>query len=71
MEKVAAHVTGTVAKVEKRAGDRVSAGEVVVVLESMKMEMHVESPVGGTVREVRCSEGQAVAEGDVLVIIEV
>ena len=70
MEKVAAHVTGTVAKVEKRAGERVVAGEVVVVLESMKMEMLVEAVTGGTVREVRCAEGQAVAEGDVLVIID-
>ena len=70
MEKVAAHVTGTVAKIEKRPGERVAAGEVVVVLESMKMEMHVESPAAGTVREVRCSEGQAVAEGDVLVVID-
>jgi acetyl-CoA carboxylase biotin carboxyl carrier protein len=70
MEKVAAHVTGTVAKVEKRTGERVAAGEVVVVLESMKMEMLVEAVTGGTVREVRCAEGQAVAEGDVLLIID-
>jgi acetyl-CoA carboxylase biotin carboxyl carrier protein len=69
MEKVAAHVTGTVAKVEKRQGERVAPGEVVVVLESMKMEMHVEATVAGTVLEVRCTEGQAVAEGDVLVVI--
>jgi len=69
MEKVAAHVTGTVAKVEKRQGDRVSPGEVVVVLESMKMEMHVEATSAGTVLELRCVEGQAVAEGDVLVVI--
>jgi acetyl-CoA carboxylase biotin carboxyl carrier protein len=70
MEKVAAHVTGTVAKVEKRVGERVAAGEVVVVLESMKMEMLVEAASAGTVREVRCAEGQAVAEGDVLLIID-
>jgi len=70
MQKVAAHVTGTVAKVEKRKGDRVAAGEVVVVLESMKMEMMVEATAAGTVLEVRCAEGQAVAEGDVLVLID-
>ncbi|MFT3917747.1 MAG: acetyl-CoA carboxylase biotin carboxyl carrier protein subunit [Anaeromyxobacteraceae bacterium] len=70
MQKVAAHVTGTVAKVEKRPGDKVAAGEVVVILESMKMEMMVEATGAGTVREVRCQEGQSVAEGDVLVVIE-
>ena len=70
MEKLAAHVTGTVARIEKQPGERVTKGEVVVVLESMKMEMFVEAAVGGTVREVRCSEGQAVSEGDVLVVLE-
>jgi acetyl-CoA carboxylase biotin carboxyl carrier protein len=70
MQKVAAHVTGTVAKVEKQKGDRVAAGEVVVIIESMKMEMMVEATSAGTVLEVRCVLGQAVAEGDVLVVID-
>lgn len=70
MEKVAAHITGTVVRIEKRPGDAVSPGEVVVILESMKMEMPVEAAAGGKVKEVRCAEGQAVSEGDVLVVIE-
>ncbi len=70
MEKVAAHITGTVAKIEKKPGEAVRAGDVVVVLESMKMEMPVEAAGSGTVKEVRCTEGQAVSEGDVLVVIE-
>jgi acetyl-CoA carboxylase biotin carboxyl carrier protein len=70
MEKVAAHITGTVAKIEKKKGDAVSAGDVVVVLESMKMEMPVEATSAGKVKEVRCAEGQPVSEGDVLVVIE-
>ncbi|HSN15224.1 MAG TPA: acetyl-CoA carboxylase biotin carboxyl carrier protein subunit [Anaeromyxobacteraceae bacterium] len=70
MEKVAAHITGTVVKIEKKKGDAVNAGEVVVVLESMKMEMPIEATSAGTVKEVRCAEGQPVSEGDVLVVIE-
>ncbi|HET6437815.1 MAG TPA: acetyl-CoA carboxylase biotin carboxyl carrier protein subunit [Anaeromyxobacter sp.] len=69
MPKIAAHVTGTVARIEKRAGDRVEPGEVVLVLESMKMEMPLESEASGTVRQVLCQEGQSVAEGDVLLVI--
>ncbi|MBK9516449.1 MAG: acetyl-CoA carboxylase biotin carboxyl carrier protein subunit [Anaeromyxobacter sp.] len=68
-EKVAAHITGTVVRLEKARGDAVAPGEVVVILESMKMEMPVEALVGGLVVEVRCQPGQAVAEGDVLVVL--
>jgi acetyl-CoA carboxylase biotin carboxyl carrier protein len=48
----------------------VTEGDTVVVLESMKMEMPVESENAGTVAEIRCEEGQAVTEGDVLVVLE-
>jgi acetyl-CoA carboxylase biotin carboxyl carrier protein len=67
--EINAHITGTVWKIEKRMGDRVAEGDSVVILESMKMEMPVESPVAGQVIEVRCSEGQAVEEGAVLVVV--
>ncbi len=70
MGKLEAHITGTVVKVEKRPGDTVRAGEPVVILESMKMEMPVEAQADGRVVEIRCAEGQAVSEGDVLAVIE-
>jgi len=69
-EKVAAHITGTVARIEKQAGDTVRPGDVVVILESMKMEMPIEAAEGGRVKEIRCAEGQPVSEGDVLVVLE-
>jgi acetyl-CoA carboxylase biotin carboxyl carrier protein len=69
MRQVPAHITGTVVRVEKQAGDPVQPGDVLLILESMKMEMPLEAEAAGTVREVRCREGQAVAEGDVLVVI--
>ena len=67
---VPAHITGTVWKIEKKVGDAVSAGDVLLILESMKMEMPVEAPEDGKVKEIRCKETQAVNEGDVLVVLE-
>jgi acetyl-CoA carboxylase biotin carboxyl carrier protein len=69
MAEVAAHITGTVWKIEVKVGQTVSAGDTLVILESMKMEMPVESPEGGTVAEIRCRESQPVNEGDVLVVL--
>jgi acetyl-CoA carboxylase biotin carboxyl carrier protein len=66
---VAAHITGTVWKVEVEVGDRVQEGDTVVVLESMKMEMPVEAEDPGVVREIRVQEGQSVSEGDTLVVL--
>jgi acetyl-CoA carboxylase biotin carboxyl carrier protein len=70
MADVAAHITGTVWKIEVKVGQAVSSGDVLVILESMKMEMPVEATDGGTVKEIRCKEAQAVNEGDVLVVLE-
>lgn len=70
MANVSAHITGTVVKVEKGPGDAVLAGEPIVILESMKMEMPLEAQLGGTVKEIKVKEGQPVAEGDVLVVLE-
>jgi acetyl-CoA carboxylase biotin carboxyl carrier protein len=69
MADVPAHITGTVWKIEVKVGQAVNAGDTLVILESMKMEMPVESPSGGTVKEIRCKETQAVNEGDVLVVL--
>jgi acetyl-CoA carboxylase biotin carboxyl carrier protein len=63
---VDAHITGTVWKIEVEVGDEVEEGDVVAILESMKMEMPVEAEVSGTVAEILCDEGQAVNEGDPL-----
>jgi acetyl-CoA carboxylase biotin carboxyl carrier protein len=67
---VPAHITGTVWKVEVSVGQSVASGEVLVILESMKMEMPVEAPDAGTVKEIRCQPSQAVNEGDVLVVLQ-
>ena len=67
---VLAHITGTVWKVEKQPGDPVTEGEAVLIIESMKMEMPVESPKAGTVREIRVREGQPVEEGAVVAVVD-
>ena len=67
--EIAAHITGTVWKVEVKAGDVVAPQQTLVILESMKMEMPVEAPDAGRVVSVAVSEGQAVEEGDVLVTL--
>jgi acetyl-CoA carboxylase biotin carboxyl carrier protein len=69
MADVAAHITGTVWKIEVKVGQQVSSGDTLVILESMKMEMPVEAPEGGTVKEIRCKESQPVNEGDILVVL--
>ena len=69
MPDVPAHITGTVWKIETKVGDQVKAGDVLVILESMKMEMPVEAPEDGKVKEIRVKETQPVNEGDVLVVL--
>ncbi len=66
---VPAHITGTVWKVEVSVGQTVAAGDVLVILESMKMEMPIEAPEAGTVKEIRCQPSQPVNEGDVLIVL--
>ena len=70
MTEIAAHITGNVWKIEVAVGDQVSDGDTVLILESMKMEIPVETEDDGKVTEIRCEEGQSVSEGDVLVVLE-
>lgn len=69
MADITAHITGTIFKIEKHVGDNVAAGEDVIILESMKMEIPLESPVAGVVQHILVAEGQAVAEGELLAIV--
>lgn len=67
--QVRSEVTGTVWKLEVQPGQQVAAGDPLIVVESMKMEIPVESPAAGVVREVRVAEGDAVAEGQVVLVL--
>ena len=69
-EDVKAHITGVVFQVTTKPGDAVAAGDPVIVLESMKMEIPVEAPRAGVIREIKVAEGQTVQEGDTVVVLE-
>jgi acetyl/propionyl-CoA carboxylase alpha subunit len=64
-----APMPGTVVRVEAEKGQPVAAGDVLVVLEAMKMEHAVRAPVDGTVEDVLVAAGQQVDDGDVLVVV--
>lgn len=67
---VAAQLSGKVLRIEVQAGDAVEAGQLLLVLEAMKMENEINAPKAGTVKEVTVSEGAQVSEGETLVILE-
>ena len=69
-EEVKAQITGVVFQVVAHPGDRVGAGDPIIVLESMKMEIPVEAPRAGTVTEVRVQEGDRVQEGETVALLE-
>lgn len=64
-----AEMVANVLTVVAAPGKQVAAGEIVLILESMKMEIPVLAESAGTVLEVRVDEGDVVQEGDVLVLI--
>jgi acetyl-CoA carboxylase biotin carboxyl carrier protein len=67
---VTCEMTAVVWKLEKSVGQTVSEGDIVMVLESMKMEIPVEAPSSGRITEMLAAEGDSVSEGDVLMRIE-
>ena len=68
--EVEAQITGNVWKIEVVVGDEIQEEDVLLVIESMKMEIPVEAPQDGRVAEIRVAEGQAIEEGDILVVLE-
>ena len=69
-EDIKAPLTGTVWKIETKAGDALDEDDVIMILESMKMEIPIEAPVDGTLLEICVAEGDAIKEGQVLCRLE-
>jgi acetyl-CoA/propionyl-CoA carboxylase biotin carboxyl carrier protein len=69
-ERVVAPMQGTIVKSAVKAGDVVKAGDLLIVLEAMKMENHINSPRDGTVAEVNVKAGQNVETGAVLIVVK-
>ena len=68
-EPVAAPMPGTIVKVNVAQGQAVKAGDVLCVLEAMKMENDITAPKDGTVTQVVAAKGASVSTGDALVVI--
>ncbi|PMR69073.1 oxaloacetate decarboxylase, partial [Halomonas heilongjiangensis] len=66
-EAITAPLAGNIFKVNVRQGDSVKAGDVVIILEAMKMETEVRAASAGTVSAIRVNEGDSVAVGDTLI----
>ncbi|AOV08356.1 acetyl-CoA carboxylase biotin carboxyl carrier protein subunit [Sporosarcina ureilytica] len=69
MTQLKSSMAGSVFTVNVNVGDNVEVGQVVMVLESMKMEIPVEAEVAGKVTEINANVGDFVNEGDTLVTI--
>jgi len=69
-ERITAEMQGTILSVDVEPGDEVAPGDVVLVLEAMKMENDIVAEGGGTVSDVLVSEGESVDMGDPLIVLE-
>ena len=69
-EIVEVPITGKIISVDVKVGDEVKEGDVLCLLESMKMENPILAPVTGTVAKIEISPGQVVEAGDLMAIIE-
>ena len=68
--EVKAELVGNAWKVVAAQGDKVEEDDVLVILESMKMEIPVTAPRAGTVKEIRVKEGDVVKEGQIVAVLE-
>lgn len=66
---VVAPLPGTINEIKVKVGDKVNAGDTVVILEAMKMQNNIEAETSGTITGINVNKGDAVMEGDTLVTI--
>lgn len=70
LSAVESPIPGNVWKILVQPGDVVTAGQSIIIVESMKMEISIDTLVGGTIRELRCQPGRPVRSGQAVAIIE-
>lgn len=68
--EVKSEITGTVWQIKTSAGDTVESGDILIVIESMKMEIPVITEDAGVVKEILVKEKDPVAEGQVVAVLE-
>ena len=69
-QTIAAEMPGKIIKVEAPVGETVAEGQGIVIVEAMKMENEIPSPIDGVVTDIRVSEGETVEAGAVLFVVE-
>ena len=68
--KISVPMQGTIVKIQVAVGDIVESGDILLVLEAMKMENNISSDVDGTISEIGVSEGDSVGAGDIVIVID-
>ncbi|MCW8890937.1 MAG: oxaloacetate decarboxylase, partial [Sedimenticola sp.] len=67
-EAIPAPLAGNIFKVKVAVGQTINAGDVIMIMEAMKMETEVRAPRGGVIASIAAKEGEAVQVGDTLVV---
>lgn len=70
LKEVKAHMPGTVFTIEAHEGSQVKPGDIIIVIEAMKMEVDIKSPFTGKVSRINVAKGDQVSVGQVLALIE-
>ena len=70
LSKIEAPLPGNIFQIKVKEGDSVNKGDVLLIMEAMKMENNILAESGGVVKVVKVKEGDAVLQGDILVEIE-
>lgn len=70
MHQIRSELAATVWKIERKSGDVVAVDDPIVILESMKMEIPISSPVAGRIQSLHVAEGDIVSEGQVIAVVE-
>jgi len=70
MAEITAQMAGTIQQINVNTGENVTTGQEIMVMESMKMNIPVESPADGVLKEIRVNTGEFVNAGSTLAIIE-
>jgi acetyl-CoA carboxylase biotin carboxyl carrier protein len=70
MKRIVSNMAGVVLEFLVKPGEKISVDQDVVMLESMKMQIPVQSTVSGTVKSIKVNEGDFVDDGDILIEVE-
>lgn len=69
-ENVEVPITGKILNIDVKVGDTVKEGDIICILETMKMENPITSPIDGIITEIAVKEDQVVKPGDTIAVIE-